>query len=82
MAAYQRKAAFSQTEAGTQALEALHAMCNKANYNTPSSYCSNSEAYPENQRSFVDKHMDYLSTHPDVNPNHYISNLRLMTRIK
>ena len=30
---------------------------------------------------FVDKHMKYLSQHPNLNPQQYLSNLRLMTRI-
>lgn len=32
--------------------------------------------------SFVDKHMTYLSEHPKLDPRHYLSNLRLMTRLK
>lgn len=31
---------------------------------------------------FVDKHMEYLSQHTTLNVTHYISNLRLMTRIR
>jgi len=31
---------------------------------------------------FVDKHMDYLSQHTTLNVEHYLSNLRLMTRIR
>jgi hypothetical protein len=31
---------------------------------------------------FVDKHMDYLSQHPTLNVSHYLSNLRLMTRVR
>lgn len=31
---------------------------------------------------FVDKHMDYLSQHTSLNVSHYLSNLRLMTRIR
>ncbi len=30
---------------------------------------------------FVDKHMEYLSQHTTLNVEHYLSNLRLMTRI-
>lgn len=30
---------------------------------------------------FVDKHLDYLSQHTSLNVSHYLSNLRLMTRI-
>ena len=31
---------------------------------------------------FVDKHMDYLSQHTALNVSHYLSNLRLMTRVR
>jgi len=31
---------------------------------------------------FVDKHMEYLSQHTTLNVEHYLSNLRLMTRIR
>jgi len=30
---------------------------------------------------FVDKHIEYLSQHTSLNVEHYLSNLRLMTRI-
>jgi len=32
--------------------------------------------------SFVDRHMKYLSEHPKLNPSQYLTNLRLMTRLK
>ena len=31
---------------------------------------------------FVDKHMEYLSQHTTLNVEHYLSNLRLMTRVR
>lgn len=31
---------------------------------------------------FVDKHMEYLSQHTALNVSHYLSNLRLMTRVR
>lgn len=31
---------------------------------------------------FVDKHLEYLSQHPSLNVEHYLSNLRLMTRVR
>ncbi|MDL2362792.1 MAG: hypothetical protein QFB86_00210 [Patescibacteria group bacterium] len=47
-------------------------------FNTDSTYAAGSD---ENM-SFVDKHMKYLSEHPKLNPQHYVSNIRLMTRKK
>lgn len=46
-------------------------------FNTQSTYTTSSG----NCLSFVDKHMKYLSDHPKLNPRHYLSNLKLMTRI-
>ena len=43
-----------------------------------SSYTSNQAQYPDGRIPFVDKHMDYLLMHPNVNPEQYLSNLRLM----
>ncbi len=60
----------------------LEAMVLDKSYNTESSYSSNSELYPDNVQSFIDKHMNYINTHPDTNIEHYLSNLRLMTRIQ
>lgn len=33
-------------------------------------------------RTFREKHMDYLKGHPKVNPEHYLSNLRTVLRIR
>lgn len=52
------------------------------NYNTPSSYSADSASYENNIIPFVDKHMRYLQAHPNLNMQQYISNLRLMSRIK
>ena len=32
--------------------------------------------------SFQEKHMAYLRTHPKVNPEHYLANLRTMLKIR
>lgn len=47
-------------------------------FNTGSTY----DAGNVEDMLFVDKHMKYLSEHPKLNPQHYISNVRLMTRKK
>ena len=45
-----------------------------------STYNANNELYPNNQMPFRDKHYDYLLKHPDVDPDQYLSNLRLMLK--
>ena len=77
-----KKAAFILSEEGLEAERMLRLMAEDDSYNTESSYSTNSQLYPDNSRSFVDKHMDYLSTHPHANHRQYIANLRLMTRLR
>lgn len=58
--------------------ETLEAMMDDPEFNTTSLYSS---AAGEKQL-FVDKHLRYLSLHTNLNADHYLSNLRLMTRIR
>jgi len=57
----------------------LHRMMEDPSFNTESTYSPSSDA---DEYFFVDKHMKYLSQHLSLNPQHYLSNLRLMTRKK
>jgi hypothetical protein len=68
---------FFNSEEAVRVRESLQSMVDDPCFNTQLPYTAN----PESTRSFVDKHMTYLSLHPKVNPQHYLSNLRLMTRI-
>lgn len=63
-------------------LTALRAMQSDKNLVTKSAYRANAELWPGNRISFVDTHLVYLKSHPAVNPNHYLSNLKLMLRKK
>ena len=49
-------------------------------YDVKSSYSSDSEKYPDHKMPFSDKHYNYLLSHPDVDPEQYLANLRLMLR--
>lgn len=82
MAVATRRANFYNSEEGQFAQAALLHMAKSDDFNTRGSYSTDSALYPDNAIPFVDKHMNYLSAHPNVNIEHYISNLRLMTRIK
>lgn len=44
------------------------------------SFTANTVLYPDGQIPFVQKHLDYLMAHPKLDPNQYLSNLRLMLR--
>jgi len=63
-------------------LSALKVMETDQSLVTKSAYRANSDLWPGNRISFVDAHLAYLKSHPAVNPAHYLSNLRLMLRIK
>ncbi len=58
--------------------EELRKMMEDPRFNTDSTYSPDSVG----EFFFVDKHMKYLSQHLTLNPQHYLSNLRLMTRKK
>lgn len=82
MSLIRKTAAFWESPAGIQVKDSLKEMAEDERYNTDSSYSANTDAHPDNLISFVDKHMNYLSTHPSTNPEHYLANLRLMTRLR
>lgn len=69
---------FLSSDEGDLIRQELEGMMTNPQYNTTSTYSPASEG----QLTFVDKHMDYLSKHPAVNRQHYLSNLRLMTRVR
>ena len=73
---------FKESELGIAIRQSLVLMASDTAFNTSSSYSSNTTNHPDNLISFVDKHMDYLENHPGTDPGQYVSNLRLMTRIK
>jgi hypothetical protein len=82
MPTYKKRPDFFNSEDGVLTLQVLEAMAVDSSYNTEPSYSANTMLYPNNLIPFVDKHMIYLRDHPRINPQQYISNLRLMTKIK
>ncbi len=82
MAATKKKVSFVDSEEGLAIERSLQLMARDRSYNTKSSYSANAVKHPNHRISFVDKHMNYLSAHPNLDPQHYVANLRLITRIK
>lgn len=76
------KNSYKSEEEMAEIRQILEAMAADAGYSTEHSYRADSDKYPGNTISFADKHMDYLMTHKGVDPKHYVSNLRLMTRVR
>jgi hypothetical protein len=69
---------FLDSEEAAQIRSALEKMVFDPLFNTKAQYTAGTN----NSWTFVEKHMQYLSEHPKLNPQHYLSNLRLMTRVK
>ena len=67
---------FYASEQCLTARMALQQLVNSPQYNTDSSY------FDGYALGFVDRHLYYLSTHPSTLVDGYISNLRLMTRVR
>jgi hypothetical protein len=69
---------FLDSDIAAEARKELKRMDGDPLYNTRSLFTP-----MQNQAlSFVDRHMKYLSEHPKLNPTQYLTNLRLMTRLK
>lgn len=51
-------------------------------FSTRASFSADTTVYPDNLIPFVDKHMNYLRTHPALDAGQYLANLRLKTRIR
>ena len=75
----QRAQAFLSSEAGQAIYDELLSMVDDENYNTTSTFSPSAE---NGSLLFIDKHMNYLCGHLDVNANQYISNLRLITKVR
>ena len=70
---------FIDSETAFEIKEQLRVMEDDPKYHTKSSYSPTCEG---SDISFVDKHFAYISTHPAVNPQMYVANLRLMTKVR
>lgn len=64
------------------ARQALLEMLEDASYRTDPGYSINTELYPDNAIPFIEEHMNYIKKHPQTDPAHYLSNLRLMLKIR
>ncbi len=82
MSTVKKRVNFFESLEGLEIKRILTVMALDTAYNTDSSYSANSELYPDNLIPFVAKHMSYLNAHPSTDPGHYVSNLRLMTRVR
>lgn len=77
-----KRSDFITSEDGIKATEILNQMFLDDAYITQPSFSANSEKYTDNLIPFIDKHLNYIQSHPSTNYEHYLSNLKLMTRIR
>lgn len=82
MATFKKRIDFNTSAAGIMAAQVLTLMDSDDAYLTEPSFSADSEKYNDNLIPFVDKHLTYLQNNPATNPQHYLSNLKLKTRIK
>ncbi|PIZ62670.1 hypothetical protein COY17_02175 [Candidatus Saccharibacteria bacterium CG_4_10_14_0_2_um_filter_52_9] len=77
-----KRVSFFESEEGLATKRILERIETDTLYNTASSYSANTITYSDNLIPFVDKHMNYLNSHPNVNLDQYLANLRLITKIR
>lgn len=73
---------FFESEEAKEVKQKLQLMVASGLYNTTSSFTTNGFQYPDKLMPFIDKHMNYLNSHPKLDSDKYLANLRLMTRIR
>ena len=77
-----RQTDFLNSEVGLESKRQLELMVQDDRFNTEPSYSANTTLYPDNLIPFIDKHMSYLCSHTQTDPTLYLSNLRLITRMR
>ncbi len=58
----------------------LEAMLEDPRLITQTSYSANADKYPDHRIPFIEKHINYLVSHPKVDTRQYLANLRLMIK--
>ena len=75
-----RELDFATTDVGKWCQDVLEKLEQDTAYFSEPSFTSDTDHFPDNLMPFTLTHMNYLAKHPEVNPRHYISNLRLRSR--
>ena len=75
---YAAKVDYFDTSAGLEILTQLEEMSVSELYITKDSYVPSSESLI----SFVHKHQEFIRKHPNTDAQHYVSNLKIMCRLR
>lgn len=76
MAVSNKTVEFLKSAQATEIKKELTRMMGDPQYNTRARYSPQANG----DMTFVDKHITYLSRHLEINPDQYLSNLRLITK--
>lgn len=76
----QAKASVAQRLIDEGVREQLEQMVADTTMNTQPSYSADIETYPDKEMPFVDKHLNYLLSHPKIDSAQYLANLRMRIR--
>lgn len=71
-----------ESEEGKLVMRELRSMMLDDDYKTDTSYTANAMKHPDHRMPFIENHLNYLSKHPELNSDHYISNLRISLKIR
>lgn len=66
----------------SEVVQHLKALFEDDAYRTSPGYSIDAETYPDHVVPFIEEHTNYLKRHPQIDPAHYLSNLRLMLKIR
>lgn len=80
--AMSRKQDFFETPEGLAIRAKLEQIATSDQYQTQSSYSPNGELYKDNLIPFVEKHLNYIRSRPQLDADKYIANLQILTRIR
>lgn len=82
MATYSKRPDFITSEEGIRAARVLNLMVLDNGYTTNPSFSIDTDKYADNLMPFIDKHLAYLQNNPATNLEHYLSNLKLKTKVR
>ena len=51
-------------------------------FTTVSAYRADAVRWPKHRISFIENHLNYLRTHPQISTNDYLINLRIQLRVR
>lgn len=82
MATQQTRREYFESQEGQDIKRLLTDMAEDGGFYTRASFSPDTTKYPDNFMPFVDKHLAYLSAHPNLDARMYIANLKMMTRVR